>query len=185
MQICNWGKYPVIETTMQNPGDEAAALECASACTKTIGRGLGRCYGDSALNDRLILSSRRLDHMLDFNPETGVLLAESGVSLAEIVEAFAPRGWFVPVTPGTKFVSLGGPSLPMSMGKTTMFQVRLANMFSFLTSLPPKRALCAVLPTKTPIFFMQAAEGTVLQGSLSERPCSLCAFPVSGFVSGE
>jgi len=70
--------------------------------------GLGRCYGDSASNGELVLSTLHLDKMLSFDEDTGVLVAEAGVSLAEIVEAFAPRGWFLPVTPGTKFVTLGG-----------------------------------------------------------------------------
>lgn len=108
MLVTNWGNYPVMETSMKTPLNEAIVVECVSAGTKAIGRGLGRCYGDSALNDALIISSTRLNHMLEFNSETGILVAEAGVSLAEIVEVFAPRGWFVPVTPGTKFVTLGG-----------------------------------------------------------------------------
>lgn len=108
MLIKNWGNYPAIDTIMETPADEADALRRIATGAPAIGRGLGRCYGDSALNPTRILSSSRMDHMLEFNPETGVLVAEAGVSLAEIVEVFAPKGWFVPVTPGTKFVTLGG-----------------------------------------------------------------------------
>jgi FAD/FMN-containing dehydrogenase len=50
----------------------------------------------------------RLNRMLAFDPETGVLRAEAGVRLREVLEAFVPRGWFLPVTPGTKEVTLGG-----------------------------------------------------------------------------
>ena len=71
--------------------------------------GNGRSYGDSCLlrDGRLITmgSHRRI---LDFDPETGLIRAEAGVMLSQIIERVAPHGWFLPVTPGTKFVTLGG-----------------------------------------------------------------------------
>jgi FAD/FMN-containing dehydrogenase len=73
-----------------------------------IARGNGRAYGDSAVSPGLTLEMRGMDRMLSFDPETGVLEAEAGVLLAEIIAAFLPRGWFPAVTPGTKFVTLGG-----------------------------------------------------------------------------
>lgn len=74
-------------------------------------RGLGRSYGDSSLPakaDDLVAGSRMADRILGFDPETGVLRAEAGFSLFELNRLFMPRGWFSPVTPGTKFVTLGG-----------------------------------------------------------------------------
>ena len=74
-----------------------------------IARGLGRSYGDTAVNGGGgVLLQERLNRMLDFDPKTGVLECESGVSLEEIIEVFLPRGFFLPVTPGTKFVTVGG-----------------------------------------------------------------------------
>jgi FAD/FMN-containing dehydrogenase len=70
-------------------------------------RGLGRSYGDSSLGEK-IMSTRWLNHMISFDQETGVLHCESGVSLNEILEVFVPKGWFLPVTPGTQFVTVGG-----------------------------------------------------------------------------
>lgn len=108
MRISNWGRYPEVESTLtapRTPEDATLALRDASSA---IGRGMGRCYGDSSLNEPLILSSRRLDKMLAFDSATGRLEAEAGVTLADILTAFVPKGWFLPVTPGTKFVSLGG-----------------------------------------------------------------------------
>jgi FAD/FMN-containing dehydrogenase len=71
--------------------------------------GLGRSYGDSCLNDDgVLIDMSDLKRMIAFDPQTGVLRCESGVSLAEIIEVFLPRGWFPPVVPGTKYVTVGG-----------------------------------------------------------------------------
>ena len=75
----------------------------------SIARGLGRSYGDNALNaGRQVIGTRRMDRYLAFNPETGVLSCEAGVSLERIIHDFAPRGWFPMITPGTKIVTIGG-----------------------------------------------------------------------------
>lgn len=71
--------------------------------------GLGRSYGDSCLNDgQALLHSRNLNRLIAFDKSTGILQCEAGVSLAEILDFCVPHGWFLPVTPGTKFVTLGG-----------------------------------------------------------------------------
>ena len=73
-----------------------------------IARGRGRSYGDAALNPDLTLSMLPMDRMEAFDPETGMLTCEAGVSLEDILRVFVPRGWFPPVVPGTKFVTVGG-----------------------------------------------------------------------------
>jgi decaprenylphospho-beta-D-ribofuranose 2-oxidase len=74
-----------------------------------IARGLGRSYGDCALLENgAVVLNERLNRMLAFDPESGLLTCESGVSFEEILETFVPRGFFLPVTPGTKFVTVGG-----------------------------------------------------------------------------
>lgn len=72
-------------------------------------QGLARSYGDSCLNDGgLLLETRSLDRFLDLDAERGLVRAEAGVSLAEVLDLVVPLGWFLPVTPGTKHVTLGG-----------------------------------------------------------------------------
>lgn len=73
-----------------------------------IARGAGRAYGDAAVSLRRTVQMDRHDRMLDFDAETGLLVAEAGVTLGQIIDAFLPRGWFPAVTPGTRFVTLGG-----------------------------------------------------------------------------
>jgi len=107
MQLTAWGRYPQIES-------EAAAFETRSQVSRlledpepAIPYGMGRSYGDSALNPRVIMT-RRFDKFLGFEPETGILHVECGVTLAEIIDSFLPRGWFLSVTPGTQFITVGG-----------------------------------------------------------------------------
>lgn len=75
----------------------------------TIARGLGRSYGDPALNSGgQVIGLAKVDRYLGFDPESGSLTCEAGVSLAQIIHDFAPRGWFPMITPGTKYVTVGG-----------------------------------------------------------------------------
>ena len=71
--------------------------------------GNGRSYGDSCLNQTgTLIDSRALDRFIAFDQETGLLTAEPGVTLASILKLIVPLGWFLPVSPGTSFVTLGG-----------------------------------------------------------------------------
>lgn len=71
--------------------------------------GNGRSYGDSCLNgEGTLVDLRGLDRFISFDEETGVLRCEAGVLLADILTHFVPKGWFLPVTPGTRYVTVGG-----------------------------------------------------------------------------
>ncbi len=71
--------------------------------------GLGRSYGDSCLNEGgTLLLTRGLNRFQAFDAQTGLLRVEAGVTLEEILKFAVPRGWFLPTTPGTKFVTVGG-----------------------------------------------------------------------------
>jgi FAD/FMN-containing dehydrogenase len=70
---------------------------------------MGRSYGDVCLNDGgTLLLTRGLDRLISFDPVKGLLHAEAGITLDEILRLTVPLGWFLPVTPGTKYVTLGG-----------------------------------------------------------------------------
>jgi FAD/FMN-containing dehydrogenase len=106
-ELHGWGRYPRLPTVLACPRDEAS-LRAAIAGGGAIARGNGRAYGDSAIGQGVTLDMRRMNRMLNFDPETGTLVAEAGVLLGDVIDAFLPRGWFPFVTPGTKFVTLGG-----------------------------------------------------------------------------
>ncbi len=107
MKISGWGNYPKIEAHVVKAGSAEKIQEFLNATDVFIPRGLGRSYGDSSLNNN-ILSTLNLNRMLSFDEKKGILSCESGVHLKDILEVFVPRGWFLPVTPGTKFVTVGG-----------------------------------------------------------------------------
>lgn len=105
-RLAGWGRVPVV------PGYQIRSEDLEAA---TLGapltRGLGRAYGDAALpapGDSFVAGSTLADRILDFDPATGILTAEAGLSLDELYRALLPHGWFTPVTPGTRFVTLGG-----------------------------------------------------------------------------
>ena len=71
--------------------------------------GNGKSYGDSCHNDHgTLVDMRGSDGLVSFDPQTGLLVAEAGILLSEILTIAAPLGYFLPVTPGTRFVTLGG-----------------------------------------------------------------------------
>ncbi len=107
VELAGWGRYPRRPGPVAAPRDEAELRELAGQ-GGVVARGNGRAYGDSAMGAAATLDLRRLDRMLSFDAATGVLVAEAGVILGDVIAAFLPRGWFPYVTPGTKFVSLGG-----------------------------------------------------------------------------
>lgn len=106
-QVSGWGRFPVIEAEGRYFDTEAQLAEMLQGDGPLIAHGMGRSYGDSALAPRLALT-RRFNAALDFDPATGLLTCQAGLTLAEIESAFVPRGWFPEVTPGTKLVTVGG-----------------------------------------------------------------------------
>lgn len=108
-QLAGWGQYPRLETRTLRPERYALLAETCGESVSCIARGQGRAYGDAALSaDGLVVSTERLDRILDFDAESGLLRAEAGLTLDTLLRHFVPRGWFPPVTPGTRHVSLGG-----------------------------------------------------------------------------
>jgi len=107
MEMTSWGRFPRIDAVGHAPRNEAALRACVLAGGEKIAHGMGRSYGDSALNREVILTGG-FRYFLDFDTKTGIITCEAGVSLSDIIDVVLPRGWFLPVTPGTRFVSLGG-----------------------------------------------------------------------------
>ncbi|WP_394838128.1 FAD-binding oxidoreductase [Pendulispora rubella] len=103
--LSGWGRVPVAGREQLSENLEAATRG-AVLC-----RGLGRSYGDSSLPanaDDKVVATRLANRILAFDPESGILRAEAGLCLADLNRLFIPRGYFTPVTPGTKFVTVGG-----------------------------------------------------------------------------
>lgn len=101
MRIAGWGNYPTRIAEVDRP----LSYDQVAVTGPRIARGLGRSYGDSSLASHVI-DMTGLNRFLSF--EEPVLRCQAGVSLAEILDVFVPQGWFLPVTPGTRYVTVGG-----------------------------------------------------------------------------
>jgi FAD/FMN-containing dehydrogenase len=103
----SWGRYPVTTEKVVALADRHAPLPKSDLPVLPLGN--ARSYGDSCLNDGgVLLAARGLDHFIAFDPASGVLTCEAGVLFSEILDLAVPQGWFLPVTPGTRFVTVGG-----------------------------------------------------------------------------
>lgn len=107
-RLAGWGANLRVDCAVAEPSspmDVAKVLDTAGS----ISRGLGRSYGDCAINaGGQVLRTTSMDRFLSFDPVTGVLVCEAGASLESIIAVFASQGWFPMITPGTKFVTVGG-----------------------------------------------------------------------------
>ena len=108
MKLSGWGRYPVLDCRLEHLRERKNLSDLLDHTDTLIARGNGRSYGDAALNPNLTLSMLAMNRMQAFDTQTGLLTCEAGVLLADILEVFVPRGWFPPVVPGTKFVTVGG-----------------------------------------------------------------------------
>lgn len=106
-KIANWGNFPMVKKTMQAEEEIEKIRKFLKNHNEVIPRGNGRCYGDAALGEA-IFSTKRLNKFISFDRLNGVLECESGVLLSQILEISIPQGYFLSITPGTKFVSVGG-----------------------------------------------------------------------------
>ena len=103
----SWGRYPRARQSVRRLHDRAALLPAFDGTA--LPRGNGRSYGDSCMNPGgSLLDATGLDRFIAFDPATGLLRCEAGVSLDAIIQLALPQGWFLPVTPGTRYVTVGG-----------------------------------------------------------------------------
>ena len=105
--VTNWGNFPVVEKEMKSEDSSAKIQEYIRNNHDIIARGNGRCYGDAALSEN-IFSTKRLNKFISFDRLNGIIECESGVLLSDVLEVIVPQGYFLFVTPGTKFITVGG-----------------------------------------------------------------------------
>jgi decaprenylphospho-beta-D-ribofuranose 2-oxidase len=106
-RIANWGNYPAMESDEKSFSLTGQLLELVRENKGYIPRGNGRCYGDASLANQTI-STLKFDKILSFDLQQGIFECQSGITLDQVLEVIVPEGWFLPVTPGTKFITVGG-----------------------------------------------------------------------------
>lgn len=165
--ISGWGNYPVTEAEVCGFSGEdelRATLDTmSSGQAGGIPRGLARSYGDSSLAPRVI-STHRFNRFLAFDPESGRLTCESGVSLADILDVFVPMGWFLSVTPGTRFVSVGGAIASDVHGKNHHLAGSFCNHLEGMDVMLPGGEVLTCSRTQNPELFRATCGGMGLTG---------------------
>jgi FAD/FMN-containing dehydrogenase len=107
--VSSWGNLIRAEHELRRLTSRHAAFPELPARCSVLPFGNGRSYGDSCLNlGGALLEMRALDRFIAFDRDAGVIVCEAGLLLDELLEVTVPAGWFVPVTPGTRFVTIGG-----------------------------------------------------------------------------
>ncbi|WP_027387730.1 FAD-binding oxidoreductase [Chryseobacterium gregarium] len=106
-KVSNWGNYPVVEKEMRSDDSFRKIKQFILDHNEVIARGNGRCYGDASLAEH-IFSTKKLNKFISFDRLNGIIECESGVLLSDVLDIAVPQGYFLYVTPGTKFVSVGG-----------------------------------------------------------------------------
>jgi len=107
--VSGWGKYPAYETILSRPESISSLKSSLNADKPLLARGFGKSYGDAAVNPfGLTVLMERLNRILSFRNESGVVKCESGVTIADLIHTFLPQGWFPLVVPGTQQITIGG-----------------------------------------------------------------------------
>ncbi|CAB3395498.1 FAD-binding protein [Kyrpidia spormannii] len=180
VSLSGWGRYPVQRCRVYRPESLRALKEVVVSGEErsVLARGLGRAYGDAALNEGagVILQTRR-NRFLNFDEAAGVLRCEAGVSLAEILDVFVPRGYFLPVTPGTKFVTLGGAIASDVHGKNHHKDGSISNFILDFDLLTADGEIVRCTPRENADLFWATVGGMGLTGVILRA--SLRLVPIS------
>ncbi len=162
--LTGWGanlRADCFYTQVETPAELKSQLDRAG----TIARGLGRSYGDPALNSGgQVIGLTKLDRYLSFDDATGTLTCEAGVSLAQIIQDFAPRGWFPMITPGTKYVTVGGCIANDVHGKAHHAQGCFSNCVDVMTVLLANGNVVVASRAENPDLFWASFGGMGLLG---------------------
>jgi len=169
-EVSGWGLTPKCRTQLSQLDDLENSTFTYDLSEFQIFRGLGRSYGDAAqISGGKTLSTKLLNKFV-FNFDTGQLVAQSGVSISTLIKELAPKGWFVPVTPGTRFVTLGGAIASDIHGKNHHVAGSMSNHVNEITLLTPSGVVTCSKSNNSDLFHATCGgmglTGLILQISL-------------------
>ena len=162
-KITNWGNFPVVEKEIKSEDSLQKIREYVLENNEVIARGNGRCYGDAALGEH-IFSTKRLNKFISFDRLNGILECESGVMLSEILEVIVPQGYFLYVTPGTKYITVGGAIASDVHGKNHHAEGCFSESVTEFSIMNEKGEVLACSPTENSNLFWATIGGMGLTG---------------------
>ena len=180
--LSGWGRFPKFYTKELTPKSESQLFEILTNNKSFIPRGNGRSYGDSAVNKNITINMTKMNKFLNWNQNSGELIAESGVLIADIIQTFLPKGWFPFVTPGTKFVTLGGAIACDVHGKNHHKEGSFGNYVNWIEIVIGNNKIIKCSPSKNSKLFHWTIGGMGLTGIIIR--CSIKLKKVeSGWIS--
>jgi len=186
--LSGWGNIPKSTSKVSYPRDAEEVTE-ALQINKVLPRGLGRSYADQATNsNHIVMKMERMNHFLSFNEANGILECEAGVTLEEIIVALAPRGWFPTITPGTKYITIGGAIANDVHGKAHHKDGSFVNcVYSFTVLLPDGTIVKASRKENADLFWANFGGlgllGTILTAKIQLRKIETTYFIQKAIVA--
>jgi decaprenylphospho-beta-D-ribofuranose 2-oxidase len=161
--ISGWGNYSTQDAQVITPLSLSTYQTQLAKYPSVIARGMGRSYGDSA-NAPVVLQTRYSDHFIAFDADTGFLEVEAGVLLRDILKVTVKHGWFLPVSPGTSFVTVGGAIASDVHGKNHHLAGTLGQHVVCITMLLGTGEIVTTSTTQLPDLFHATCGGMGLTG---------------------
>lgn len=170
--ISGWGRHPRVDVAEALPRSEEELLKILSSNPSSyIARGNGRAYGDPAINKDLTITMTKMNKFLEWDHENGHLTAESGVLISDVIKFLMPRGWFPYVTPGTKFITLGGAIACDIHGKNHHQEGSFGNYINWFDLVDNKNKIIRCSPEENKELFYWTIGGMGLTGVITK--CSI------------
>ena len=181
--LTGWGNTAPSRATIKRPRNASEVSEViGSAAHHVIARGLGRSYGDPAQSaGGTVIDNRGLGQRSIIDPDTGTITLGAGVSLDELLREAIPAGYFVPVTPGTRQVTLGGAIAADIHGKNHHVDGSFMDHIEALTLVTPSGTF-TISPTQDSELFWATAGGMGLSGVIVEATLRLIPIETSSVL---
>ncbi len=180
--LTGWGRTAPSRATRFLPADvtEVRKLLGNAPPRGAIPRGLGRSYGDAAQNaGGMVVELTAMSGLIDLDADRGVVTAAAGTSLDDLMRWLVPLGWFVPVTPGTRFVTVGGAIAADIHGKNHHVEGSFCRHVHSMTLQLASGEVRTLTPRETPAEFWATAGGLGLTGIVLEATFGLIPIETS------